>query len=40
MAAALLIAGPGLISIDALIFRRSFWAKGPQPLGNPAPRPQ
>ena len=27
-----LIAGPGLISLDALMFRRGLWARGPQPL--------
>jgi putative oxidoreductase len=32
MSAAVLIAGPGLISLDALIFRRGLWARGPQPL--------
>ena len=38
MAVAIMVAGPGLISLDALIFKRSLWAKGPQPLGNPVPR--
>jgi putative oxidoreductase len=38
MAAAILIAGPGIISFDALLFRRGFWARGPQPLGEPSPR--
>jgi putative oxidoreductase len=39
MAAALLLTGPGLISLDALFFRRSFLARGPQPLTNPVARP-
>jgi putative oxidoreductase len=33
--AVVLIAGPGLISLDALLFRRGLWARGPQPLGEP-----
>ncbi|MCL2647802.1 MAG: DoxX family protein [Phycisphaerales bacterium] len=32
MALAILLAGPGLISVDALLFRRGLWARGPQPL--------
>jgi len=32
MALALLLAGPGLISLDALFFRRCCWSRGPQPL--------
>jgi putative oxidoreductase len=38
MAVAIMIAGPGLISIDALIFRRGLWARGPQPLSEPGRR--
>lgn len=38
MAAAILIAGPGLVSLDALIFRRGLWARGPQPLDQPGTR--
>jgi putative oxidoreductase len=38
MAAALLIAGPGIVSLDALLFRRGLWAKGAQPLANPGTR--
>ncbi|HVS70024.1 MAG TPA: DoxX family protein [Phycisphaerae bacterium] len=38
MAAALLIAGPGIISLDALLFRRGLWARGPQPLDQPLRR--
>lgn len=38
MAAAILIAGPGLISCDAFLFRRGLWARGPQPLSDPASR--
>jgi len=34
-----LIAGPGLLSVDAFLFRRGFWARGPQPLDQPATRP-
>ena len=34
----ILIAGPGLISADAFLFQRGFWARGAQPLGNPVPR--
>ena len=38
MAGAILIAGPGLVSADAYIFRRGFWARGPQPLQEPGKR--
>ncbi len=38
MAVALLLAGPGIVSLDALIFRRGLWARGPQPLDQPAKR--
>jgi len=38
MAAALLLTGPGLISLDALIFRRGLWGHGPQPLDQPGKR--
>ncbi len=38
MGAAVLIAGPGLISVDAFIFRRGLWARGPQPLSEPVRR--
>ena len=38
MAATILLVGPGLVSADAYVFRRGFWARGPQPLGNPEPR--
>jgi putative oxidoreductase len=38
MAAAILLGGPGLVSVDAFVFRRGLWARGPQPLGNPEPR--
>jgi putative oxidoreductase len=34
----LLLTGPGLISLDALFFRRGLWAKGAQPLANPGTR--
>jgi putative oxidoreductase len=34
----LLIAGPGLISLDAFLFPRGFWARGPQPLDQPMTR--
>ena len=39
MSVALVLSGAGLISLDALIFKRSLWSRGPQPLDNPAPRP-
>jgi putative oxidoreductase len=39
MAATILLAGPGLVSVDAFVFRRGLWARGPQPLQNPQPRP-
>jgi len=32
----ILLAGPGLISVDAFLFRRGLWARGPQPLGEAA----
>lgn len=35
MATALILAGPGIISLDALLFRQGIWARGPQPLGDP-----
>jgi putative oxidoreductase len=38
MAVAILVAGPGLISLDALFFRRGLWARGPQPLSEPGRR--
>ena len=38
MAIVVLLAGPGLISVDALIFKRGLWARGPQPLDQPARR--
>lgn len=38
MATVILLAGPGLISLDALLFRRGLWAKGAQPLANPGTR--
>jgi putative oxidoreductase len=38
MAGAVLVAGPGLLSADAFLFRRGLWARGPQPLENPSKR--
>jgi putative oxidoreductase len=38
MAVAILVAGPGLLSLDALLFRRGLWARGPQPLSQPGVR--
>jgi putative oxidoreductase len=38
MCTAILLAGPGLISLDALLFKRGLWAHGPQPLDNPVKR--
>jgi putative oxidoreductase len=35
MAVALILTGAGLISLDALLFRRSMYAHGPQPLDQP-----
>jgi putative oxidoreductase len=35
MAGAILLAGPGLISADAFLFRRGLWSRGPQPLSDP-----
>lgn len=32
MAAALVLTGPGLVALDALIFRRGLFARGPQPI--------
>jgi len=34
MSLMILLAGPGLISLDAFLFRRGLWARGPQPLGE------
>jgi putative oxidoreductase len=34
MALAILIAGPGIVSLDALIFGKNLWARGAQPLGT------
>jgi len=39
MAGAILLCGPGLVSVDAFVFRRGFWTRGAQPLANPAARP-
>jgi putative oxidoreductase len=38
MSAALILTGAGLVSLDALIFKRGLWARGPQPLDQPAAR--
>jgi putative oxidoreductase len=38
MAGAILLAGPGLISADAFLFRRGLWSRGPQPLSEPSKR--
>jgi putative oxidoreductase len=35
---ALVLAGGGLISLDALLFKRGLWARGPQPLDQPFKR--
>ena len=35
MSVALLLSGAGLLSLDALLFKRNLWAHGPQPLDNP-----
>jgi putative oxidoreductase len=34
----LILAGAGLLSLDAFLFKRSLWARGPQPLDQPQPR--
>ena len=34
MCLTILLAGPGIISIDALLFKRGLWARGAQPLGG------
>jgi putative oxidoreductase len=39
MSIVILVAGPGIISVDAFLFRRGLWARGPQPLSNPVNRP-
>jgi len=39
MSVALILSGAGLISLDALLFKRSLWSRGPQPLDQPSPRP-
>jgi putative oxidoreductase len=38
ISAALILIGPGLVSVDALIFRRGFWSRGAQPLSGPGQR--
>ena len=38
ISAALVLAGPGLISLDAPLFKRSLWSRGPQPLDQPVAR--
>jgi uncharacterized membrane protein YphA (DoxX/SURF4 family) len=38
MCVALILTGPGLVSLDALIFKRSLWSHGPQPLDQPEKR--
>lgn len=34
MAGSLLLTGPGLVSVDAYVFRRSLWSRGYQPAGK------
>ena len=38
MSVALILTGAGLLSVDALIFKRGLWARGPQPLDQPERR--
>jgi putative oxidoreductase len=38
MSVALILTGGGLVSLDALIFKRGLWARGPQPLDQPERR--
>ena len=35
IAAAILLVGPGLVSVDAFLFPKGLWACGPQPRGDP-----
>jgi len=35
---AFILTGAGLISLDALLFRKNLLARGPQPLASPVPR--
>jgi len=39
LAVAFILTGPGLVSLDALLFRRNLLARGPQPLSDPIKRP-
>jgi putative oxidoreductase len=32
---ALVLTGGGLVSVDAMLFKKGLWARGPQPLGTP-----
>jgi putative oxidoreductase len=34
----LILSGAGLVSLDALFFKRSLWSRGPQPLNQPLSR--
>jgi putative oxidoreductase len=38
MSVALILTGAGMLSVDALIFKRGLWARGPQPLDQPEKR--
>ncbi len=38
MAGAILLAGPGLLSVDAFLFRKGLFSCGAQPLENPSPK--
>lgn len=38
MAGAIFLAGPGLLSLDAMFFKRGLFSRGPQPLENPTPK--
>jgi putative oxidoreductase len=38
LAIAFILTGPGLIAADAFLFRKGFWARGPQPLSEPTRR--
>ena len=38
MAVTILLVGPGIVSLDALLFKRGLWSRGPQPLSQPSPR--
>jgi putative oxidoreductase len=38
MSVTLILTGGGLVSLDALLFKRGLWSRGPQPLDQPMTR--